>query len=402
MVLLFLYILLLFFIKKELKLSNVSERKIFLLCTITLCSLAIPYRMYLISQGYEYGLANFDMQLYTTMAEETKNLGILESFAAMSNNWTFAQVNLLQIWGYRFYVLFLKYSIYKWTVLPVVYSVYLVSIWQLLLALYSMLVVYNSIKKDHIIYNNLSLFLMLMAPPIWYGCVRLLRETYMLYCIAATIRVLCRREQHRGIKILLYLVILTIFRPYYTLFMIPLLLLLGGRERISLAIEGGIFIGLAAICIVQKVGILDVLGVILSPNFYNQTKAVWEDAFKIHEATGQIQFINFIGSLWNAVVVIYAVLSLTIVRHLSIKSWCNFGVILDLCMLYAIAYGGTTELRHKMFFVIPLIIILNDSKFAVLENVNGNGSEISKNAFIVSFCLGILLICSILIIGLIW
>lgn len=401
MVLLFLYILIFYFIKKELKRNTKREKKIFLVCTLVSCLLAIPYRMYLISQGYEYGLANFDMQLYTTMAEQTKDLGIRDSFAAMSNNWTFSQINPIQIWGYRFYVLFLKYSIYKWTFLPLALSIYLVSIWQLLLAMYSMLMVYNSIQEEHIQYKNLSLFLMLIAPPIWYGCVRLLREAYMLYCMAGMIRTLCRHERNWKSKLLLYAAALTIFRPYYTVVMIPLLLLLYGREKMALFMESSIFIVLAAICVQQKIGIYNIVAVVLSPNFYNQTRGFWQSAFEVSETSGQIQFINFIGSVWNIVVVIFALVSLVITKKLNLKNWCALGVILDICMVYAIAYGGTTELRHKMFFVVPLIIMLNNGEFGLTRNVHSKGGRISKEAFIISFCVIMLLSFSILIIGLI-
>lgn len=401
MVLLFLYILIFYFIKKELKLNTKSETKIFLLCTLASCLLAIPYRMYLIAQGYKYGLANFDMQLYTTMAEQIKDLGVRESIAAMANNWTFSQINSIQIWGYRFYVFFLKYSIYKWTFLPPVLSIYLVSIWQLLLAAYSMLMVYNSIQKEHIQYKNLSLFLMLVAPPIWYGCVRLLREAYMLYCMAGMIRTLCRHERHWKLKLLLYAVALTIFRPYYTAIMIPLLLLLYGREKLALFMESAIFIVLAAICVQQRVGLYNIVAVVLSPNFYNQTRGFWQGAFDVSETSGQIQFINFIGSVWNIVVVIFALVSLIIARKLNLKNWCALGVILNICMVYAIVYGGTTELRHKMFFVVPLIIMLNAGEFGLSQNVCSRGRRISKKAFMISFCMATLLICSILVLGLV-
>ena len=401
MVLLFLYILIFHFIKKELKLNTKSETKIFLICTLVSCLLAIPYRMYLIAQGYEYGLANFDMQLYTTMAEQIKDLGIRESFTAMANNWTFSQINPIQIWGYRFYVFFLKYSIYKWTFLPPVLSIYLVSIWQLLLAAYSILMVYNSIQEEHIRYKNLSLFLMLIAPPIWYGCVRLLRETYMLYCMAGMICTLCRHERHWELKLLLYAVALTIFRPYYTVAMLPLLLLLHGREKLALFMESAIFIVLTAICVLQRVGLYNIVAVILSPNFYNQTKGFWQGPFDVLEVSGQIQFINFIGSVWNIVVVTFAVGSLIITKKLNLKNWCAFGVILDICMIYAIAYGGTTELRHKMFFVVPLVIMLNAGEFGLSQNVCGKGSGISKKAFMISFCVAILLIISIMVLGLV-
>lgn len=399
MVLLCLYILILYLILRELKLNSKTEKKVFLLCTILSCSLAIPYRMYLIYQGYEYGLSNFDMQLYIAMAEQIKDLGISESFAAISNNWTFSKINPVQIWGYRFYILFLKFSIFKWTFLPVEASIYFVSIWQLLLASYSVLIVFNSIKKEFIKYDSISLFLMLVAPSIWYGCVRLLREAYMLYCIASMVRTLCRKERNCTLKIVLYSVILTIFRPYYTVFIFPLLLLLYGKEKMSLVIEGGIFIILAIICILQGIGPYKILGVVLSPNFYNQTRAVWQNAFEVSERGGQIPFINFIGSIWNIVMVIYSIISLTISRNLNIRSWCSFGVILDMCILYAIVYGGTTELRHKMFFAIPFIIILNNGEFSLSGRENSKSVGISRRAFVINFCLCILLFFSFMIIG---
>ena len=401
MLLLFLYFLILYLIKREIRLNNKRERTIFLLCAILSCLLAIPYRMYLIHQGYEYGLANFDMQLYVGMAEQIKDLGIRKSIATMSNNWSFSQINLLQIWGYRFYVFFLKYSIYKWTILSVEFSIYLVSIWQLLLASYSVLIVFNSIKKGYLKYNSISLFFMLTAPSIWYGCVRLLREVYMLYCIARMIQILCRKERYCALKIIIYTVILTIFRPYYTVFVFPLLLLLYGKEKLSLAIEGGIFIFLAIICVVKGIGPYNILGVVLSPNFYNQARNVWQNAFEVTARSGQIPFINFIGSIWNIVMIIYAILSLTISRNHSMRSWCSFGVILDICMLYAIVYRGTTELRHKIFFVIPFIIMLNNGGFSLSGNENNRSAGLSRKAFAINFCLGILLVLSILIIGLI-
>lgn len=401
MVLLFLYILIFYFIKKELKLNTKRETTVFLLCTLISCLLAIPYRMYLIAQGYEYGLANFDMQLYTTMAEQTKNLGFRETFDAMASNWTFSQTNPIQIWGYRFYVCFLKYSVFKWTLLPPTLSIYLVSIWQLLLASYSILTVFNSIQKEHIRYKELSLFLMLVAPPIWYGCVRLLREAYMLYCMAGMIRTLCRHERYGKFKLLLYAVALTLLRPYYTVAMLPLLLLLYGREKLALFVEGMILIVLIAICVLQRVGFYNVVAVVLSPNFYNQTRAFWEGAYDVSAASGQIQFINFIGSVWNIVVVFFALASLFIARKVNLKNWCAFGVILDICMVYAIAHEGTTELRHKMFFVVPLVIMLNVGEFGLSKNVHSKSGGISKEVFMISFCVAILLILTILVLGLV-
>lgn len=70
------------------------------------CLLVISYRLYLISQGYEYGLANFNMQLYMTMADQTKNIEICETFDAMENDYTFLHTNPLPDMGISFFRLF--------------------------------------------------------------------------------------------------------------------------------------------------------------------------------------------------------------------------------------------------------------------------------------------------------
>lgn len=98
------YLFLLYLIKREIKINDQKEKRIFLICTLISCSLAIPFRIYLIQQGYEYGLANLDMQCYMSLANQIKNMSIPEGFRTIANHWNFTLVNDIQMWGYRIYI----------------------------------------------------------------------------------------------------------------------------------------------------------------------------------------------------------------------------------------------------------------------------------------------------------
>lgn len=401
MVILLLFFLIFVLIKKELKFNNQTEKSIFIFCTFISCILAIPYRTYLISVGYKYGLANLDMQYYVDLAERIKDLGIQEGFDTISNHWNFAQVNAVQIWGYRFYIYFLVVSLFKWTFFSTEISIFFVSIWQLLLAAYSVLKIFNSIKDDFIKYKNISLFMMLFAPPIWYGCVRLLREAFMLFCMAIIISSVYRKDRKWIFRIILSNVVLVVLRPYYAVFMCPLVLMLDKKEKLSLAVEGGIFCVLALICAVMGVGLKTIVSVVLSPNFFNQVKYAWLDPIGASAANGQIPIIIFVGSIWNIIMIIYASFALANFKKISRMCWCSIGLILDICMVYAIAFGGTTELRHKMFFVIPFIILLNNGKLHFSINRKNGHGEMAKSSFLIGFCVVMALIIYFLIAGLI-
>lgn len=380
MVLLLLYILIIILIRKELRLCNFKERFYFFVCTFLSCILAIIYRTYLINSGIEYGLANLDMQYYMSLAEQIQDMSISGGFAAISAHWNFANANFLQIWGYRFYIYFLTYSVFKWSFLPVVTSVYLVSIWQLLLASYSVLKIYNTLKDRFIRFRYMSLLLMLTAPPIWYACVRLLRESFMLLLIALLISVVCKKSHAWIFKSIILLLFLTVFRPYYAVFMIPLLLIINDKTKLAFAIEGGLFIVLAVLAILRGVNPIDIVGVVLSPNFFNQVKNIILDLSTIYEVSNEIPALTFIGSVWNIIMLYYAAISLFFNRRISMICWCCIGIILDICIIYGIAFAGATELRHKMFFVLPFILILNMGALGQME-VNQRQTAIIVSAF---------------------
>lgn len=393
------YFFLLYLIKREIKINDEKEKRIFLICALISCLFAVPYRLYLINQGYENGLANLDMQYYMSLANQIKNMNISEGFHTIASHWNFIFVNAIQMWGYRIYIYFLVVTIYKWTFLPVEVSVFLVSIWQLLLAAYSTLRIYNSIRSRFVKYRYFSLLMMLLAPSIWYGCVRLLRDVFMLLCIEIMISALCRKERYWKLKIVASMVILIVLRPYYAVLMFPLLLMLNGRERLSMMVEIGIFAILAAVCLVKNIGPATIIGVVLSPNFFNQAKTVWQDAMGVSTQSGQIPIINFIGSIWNFIMIIYAMTSLGISKKLNLRCWCSLGLMLDISMIYAISYGGATELRHKMFFVIPLVILLNNGDFSFLGSLDNQGNQISRQTFVVNFLLVVLLVICFLLYG---
>ena len=393
------YFFLLYLIKREIKINDEKEKRIFLICALISCLLAIPYRLYLINQGYENGLANLDMQYYMSLANQIKNMNISEGFHTIASHWNFIFVNAIQMWGYRIYIYFLVVTIYKWTFLPVEVSVFLVSIWQLLLAAYSILRIYNSIKSRFVKYRYFSLLMLLLAPSIWYGCVRLLRDVFMLLSIEIMISALCRKERYWKLKIVASMVILFVLRPYYAVLMFPLLLMLNGRERLSMMVEIGIFAILTAVCLVKKIGPATMIGVVLSPNFFNQAQTVWQDAMEISTQSGQIPIINFIGSIWNFIMVIYAMISLGISKKLNLRCWCSLGLMLDISMIYAISYGGATELRHKMFFVIPLVILLNNGDFSFWGSLDNQGNQISRQTFVVNFLLVMFLVICFLLYG---
>ena len=393
------YFFLLYLIKREIKINDEKEKRIFLICALISCLLAIPYRLYLINQGYENGLANLDMQYYMSLANQIKNMNISEGFHTIASHWNFIFVNAIQMWGYRIYIYFLVVTIYKWTFLPVEVSVFLVSIWQLLLAAYSILRIYNSIKSRFVKYRYFSLLMLLLAPSIWYGCVRLLRDVFMLLSIEIMISALCRKERYWKLKIVASMVILFVLRPYYAVLMFPLLLMLNGRERLSMMVEIGIFAILTAVCLVKKIGPATIIGVVLSPNFFNQAQTVWQDAMEISTQSGQIPIINFIGSIWNFIMVIYAMISLGISKKLNLRCWCSLGLMLDISMIYAISYGGATELRHKMFFVIPLVILLNNGDFSFWGSLDNQGNQISRQTFVVNFLLVMFLVICFLLYG---
>ena len=393
------YFFLLYLIKREIKINDKKEKRIFLICALISCLLAIPYRLYLINQGYENGLANLDMKYYMSLANQIKNMSISEGFRTIASHWNFIFVNAIQMWGYRIYIYFLVVTIYKWTFLPVEVSVFLVSIWQLLLAAYSTLRIYNSLRSRFVKYRYFSLLMMLLAPSIWYGCVRLLRDVFMLLSIEIMISALCRKEQYWKVKIVASMVILFVLRPYYAVLMFPLLLMLNGREGLSMMVEIGIFAILAAVCLVKNIGPATTIGVVLSPNFFNQAKTVWQDAMEVSTQSGQIPIINFIGSIWNFIMVIYAMISLGISKKLNLRCWCSLGLMLDISMIYAISYGGATELRHKMFFVIPLVILLNNGDFSFLESLDNQGNQISRQTFVVNFLLVMFLVICFLLYG---
>ena len=393
------YFFLLYLIKREIKINDEKEKRIFLICALISCLLAIPYRLYLVNQGYENGLANLDMQYYMSLANQIKNMNISEGFHTIASHWNFIFVNAIQMWGYRMYIYFLVVTIYKWTLLPVEVSVFLVSIWQLLLAAYSTLRIYNSIRSRFVKYRYFSLLMMLLAPSIWYGCVRLLRDVFILLSIEIMISALCRKERYWKLKIVAAMVILIVLRPYYAVLMFPLLLMLNGGERLSMMVEIVIFAILSAVCLVKNIGPVTIIGVVLSPNFFNQVKTVWQDAMEVSTQSGQIPIINFIGSIWNFIMVIYAMISLCISKKLNLRCWCSLGLMLDISMIYAISYGGTTELRHKMFFVIPLVILLNNGDFSSWGSLDNQGNQLSRQIFVVNFLLVMFLVICFLLYG---
>lgn len=392
MILVLMYFIIILLITKELKLCDFKERFYFWVCTFLSCIFAIIYRTYLINEGIEYGLANLDMQYYMSLADKIQDMSINDGFATISAHWNFANVNFIQIWGYRFYIYFLSFSIFKLSFFPTVVSVYLVSIWQLLLAAYSVLKIYNTIKNKFICFRYSSLILMLSAPPIWYACVRLLREPFMLLLIALLVSVVLKKNHIWLFKTIILLLLLTVFRPYYAVLMIPLLLILDNRIKLAFLMEGGLFVILAVLSVIRGTDPISILGVVLSPNFFNQVKNVVVNSSVVSEVSGEIPLISFIGSIWNIIMLYYIGASIVLSRRLSMICWCCMGIILDICMIYGIAFAGATELRHKMFFVLPFILILNSGALSQMESNRRQTSVIVSAAILANFLVGYALI----------
>lgn len=392
MVLLFLYFLILYYIRKEIRLCSTKEFTYFTVCTIISCFLAIAYRTYLISSGIKLGLANLDMQYYMSLAETIQDMSFNDGFNTISSHWNFISVNFIQIWGYRFYIYFLVFTIFRWSFLSTESSVYLVSIWQLLLAAYCILKLYNVLKDKLFTFRHTTLLIMLLAPPIWYGCVRLLREPFMLLFITLSICCICNKQKFWLLKLSIYLLFLFILRPYYAVFMIPILLMIDNKIKTAFIIEGGIFVLLAVLCIIRGVNPLSIVGVILSPNFFNQIENILFDLFTINGVSGEVPVISLIGSIWNLIVVYYVALSIFLNRNISAVCWCNMGIILDLCMTYGLAFGGSTELRHKIFFILPLIIILNHGALSHMSIAGRQKTIVISGFLLLNLMLGYTLI----------
>ena len=360
MVLFITYLVILIWIKRESRENDFSELRIFYLCVTIGVILAIVYRAVLIGLGIKYGLSNLDMKNFMRMAKLVSGMTISEGFLFVAGDWSMVRANPIQLCGYSLYVFYLAFSIYKWNILSVETSVYLVSIAQILLANLSMLIIYNTLKERCFSHPKLSLFLLLISPPIWFGCVRLLREAIMLICIALILRIYLRKEDKWILKLIVPVILLTIMRPYYTALMVPLCLLIEDEDRVVNKVNTIIFIGLCGYCVYRRISPTSVIGVALSPNFFNQVHYLNYSIEESLARTGYIAIINYIGSVWNLFMLFFAVFALLSNNRTKTSIGLVF-LILDICMLYALAYGGTTELRHKMFFVIPYLILLNNS-----------------------------------------
>lgn len=360
MILILSYVFLLVHIKNELKRSATDERLLFGVMTVAAAILAIPYRNFLISVGFKFGLANLDMQYYMDLAERIQDMSLEDGFRTISSHWNFALVNPIQIWGYRMYIYFLVICVFKTSVFSVTFSVYLVSILQVIVGEYATLCIYNSLKYKGLISHRIaSLFFLLSAPAIWYGCVRLLREWIMLLCMSSAIKAVSYKYKNWKVYFICSLVVLFVLRPYYVVFLIPILMILQGNERKAMITASFFLLLLLGICLLMKIGPLKIVGVFLSPNFFNQVKILMQPASEVAKESGQIPIINYIGAVWNMLVLIYAVWALCFSKKMNSIAVCCAELIIGMSMIYAITYGGVTELRHKLFFVVPYVLIIN-------------------------------------------
>lgn len=367
MLLLLSYIAIYFWIKKEISHNELWEKRTYWICTTIGIILAIIYRTFLIEVGIEHGLANLDMKYYVSLAERVSNLPINTGFSVISNHWNFIEVNPIQIWGYRLYIYYLSFTIYRWNILSVDTSIYLISFLQVGVANLSTLIIYNTVKERYFRFNCLSFIFMLIAPPVWFGSVRILREAWIYLCIAEIIRQYCWKQRTWIIKLLLLAIFLTIMRPYYTVFMFPLCLLLDKKTRVANYVNFFILGGIAAICIHLDISISTILGVVFSPNFFNQVHQLNVSAISSAVLTGRIPIVNYIGSLWNLIMIAFAIMAFMNFRKRS-ETICSLAIIINVCMVYAIAFDGITELRHKMFFVIPYTLMLNNGLDKLKDN----------------------------------
>lgn len=359
MVLLITYIVILIWIKRESRKNDFSELRMFYLCMATGVVLAIVYRAVLIRYGIEYGLSNLDMRNYMRMAKVVSDVPLSNGLLTIASDWSMAKTNAVQLSGYSLYVYYLAFAIFKWNILSVETSVYLVSIAQILLANLSMLIIYNTLKERCFSHAKLSLFLLLISPPIWFGCVRLLRDAIMLFCIALILSIYLKKEEKWILKLIVPVLLLTVMRPYYSVLMVPLCLLIEDENRIVNKVNPVLFIGLCGYCVFRRISPVSVIGVALSPNFFNQVHYLNYSIEESLARTGYIAIINYIGSVWNLLMLFFAIISLLSSNRARTSIGSVF-LILDICMLYALAYGGITELRHKMFLVVPYLILLNN------------------------------------------
>lgn len=352
------YIVLFCYVNSELRNNEYREKRIFINCSFLAVLLAIIYRIYMTSLGFEYGMANSDMRIFFALAEEIASKSIIDGFKYVSSYWRFKAVNPISLMGYRLYIYFLSITVFKWNFFSIEMSVLLISIFQVLLSMYSGMVIYNVLKDRVFIYRKISLLLLLLAPSVWVGSVRLLRECFMFLCIALLIKISISDEKNKIIKLAIVFLILSLFRIYYSIVLVPFILLLNEQKKLSRIASITIFVTLFIICVVTSTSFLEVIGVFLSPNFFNQAGNLFVSESEGVLRTGYIPLVDYIGSLWN----LFMLVMVAIAVFFGKKDMIVFNsvtMIINMCMIYAIQYSGITELRHKLFFVVPYMILFN-------------------------------------------
>lgn len=352
------FIVLFWAMNRELKNNIYIEKRVFFNCSLIAVLLAIIYRIYMTSLGFEYGMANSDMKTYFLLAENIRQLNIIDGFKYISSYWRFKSTNPISLIGYGLYIGFLSFTVFKWNFFSLEISVFLISIFQVLLSMYSSMIIYNVLKDKIFIYKKISLVLLLLAPSVWIGSVRLLRECFMYLCIALIIRMSVSEVKNKIIKITILFLILSIFRIYYSIVFVPFILMLNEQIKFSKIAGVVIFGTLFSICIFVSSSLTEVIGVFASPNFFNQASKLFVSEADGVLRTGYIPLVDYIGSLWNLFMLVMVAIAVFVGKK-DVILINSVLMILNMCMIYAILYGGTTELRHKLFFVIPYMILFN-------------------------------------------
>ena len=181
----------------------------------------------------------------------------------------------------------------------------------------------------------------------------------MILCMALLVKFVCSETKYKMSKILLVFLILTLIRPYYSVLFIPLIFMLAEKKQWAYFSSIFFFCILVIICLFSGTSLMQIVGVFLSPNFFNQAQYLTQSTAEVVLNTGYIPIINYIGSVWNLFMLLFAVFALLYQRKNPLI-FISIAMILEMCMIYAFQYNGVTELRHKMFFVIPYVILFNE------------------------------------------
>lgn len=330
-------------------------------------------------QGWQYGIATArgvpgtDFLYHYEAAEDLANGAGLNDLGNIAIRFGFSLSNA----GYLLYALFLRIILFTPVIINRQISLAICYGIQMIAAIYacSNIADYVSgfLKSDDRGYR-ITWWILVSCISVFQAGNILMRDVWIFLLLSIFMKMLTR-EKIQHVPCIILFIIIAIMRSYTIIITLPLYAYAISRKVayignvcITAFLVGGSALLKNAVKFLNvlwevsyDIQIGELLQFLLFPNIFNQTKNLINNPdFAYHASAGSNHtIIYYILALWNTIIIVLAIIG--VIKAIRKKRWNIVGIwlvmLINILCLYAVAYAGVSEPRHKLMILPALAAV---------------------------------------------